>query len=79
MPVGTGMIATQPMEENQALDPVSSGVANLDTNFVLNYYRLSAYNRVRFGSRVSYSSLDRKNLSSHFAIKCSQCFPNPET
>ena len=39
MPVGTGMIATQPMEENPPLDPVSSGVADFDTNFVLNYYR----------------------------------------
>ena len=55
MPVGTYIGATPPLPHADDLIADNRSVCN--TNFVLDYYRLSADKRLLFGGRVSYSRL----------------------
>ena len=57
MPVGTFIIATEPLGDNLARSVIRDDDAVVDINFVLNYWRLSADQRMLFGGRVSYSGL----------------------
>ncbi len=61
MPVGTYMIATEPMGPQRAASLIPGGVAVADANFVINYYRLSHDHRMLFGGGVNYSGVDRGN------------------
>lgn len=63
MPVGTYIIATEPIEETAANQLMGADAAVLDCNFVLNYYRLSADRRMLFGGKVSYSQMEPPNLA----------------
>ncbi len=54
MPVGTYVIATEPLGE-RADALIRNNMAVCDSNFVLDYYRLSADKRLLFGGKVSYS------------------------
>ena len=58
MPVGTYIIATEPLREEIVSGLIANRAAVADTNLVLDYYRLSADNRMLFGGRVSYSTLE---------------------
>ena len=60
MPVGTYVMATEPRADVRALIPGNEAVA--DVNFVLDYFRRSADDRMLFGGRVSYSKLPPPNL-----------------
>ncbi len=62
MPVGTYMIATEPLGPERARRLIPSGCAVADMRFVLNYYRLSADHRMLFGGGVSYSGRDPHDL-----------------
>ncbi len=55
MPVGTYIVATEPLGQEQASGLIRNNAAVEDVNFVLNYFRLSADRRMLFGGRVSYS------------------------
>ena len=57
MPVGTFIIATEPLGDELAKSVIRDDDAVVDINFVLNYWRLSADKRMLFGGRVSYSGL----------------------
>lgn len=63
MPVGTYIIATEPLGEALAQQTVPSGFAVADINFVLNYYRLSHDGRMLFGGGVSYSGYEPRRLA----------------
>ncbi|MEO1248782.1 MAG: FAD-binding oxidoreductase, partial [Pseudomonadota bacterium] len=63
MPVGTYIIATEPLDESAAQRLMGADAAVLDCNFVLNYYRLSADRRMLFGGKVSYSQMEPPNLA----------------
>lgn len=63
MPVGTFIIATEPLDEDHARTLMGADAAVLDCNFVLNYYRLSADRRMLFGGRVNYSQLPETRLA----------------
>jgi gamma-glutamylputrescine oxidase len=63
MPVGTYMVATEPMSEERARATVPADVPVADLLFVLNYYRLSADRRMLFGGLVNYSGVDRAGLA----------------
>ena len=52
MPVGTYIGATEGLGQNRARGLIPGNLAVSDCNFVLNYYRLSADNRMLFGGRV---------------------------
>lgn len=58
MPVGTYIIATEPLGEARITELVRKNIAVTDTNFVLDYFRRSADHRLLFGGRVSYSGID---------------------
>ncbi|HEY9081504.1 FAD-binding oxidoreductase [Magnetovibrio sp.] len=57
MPVGTFIIATEPLDDAMAKSLIRDDEGVVDINFVLNYWRLSADKRMLFGGRVSYSGL----------------------
>lgn len=75
MPVGTYILATEPLgaERARALIPGNEAVA--DINFVLNYFRLSADHRMLFGGRVSYSGLDPANIKAAMRRTMVRFFP----
>lgn len=55
MPVANYNVATAPLSPDQAKALIPSGAAVSDSKFVLNYYRLSADNRLIFGGGERYS------------------------
>jgi gamma-glutamylputrescine oxidase len=75
MPVGTYMIATEPLGEDRARALIPSGIAVADANFVLNYYRLSPDHRMLFGGGVSYSTVTPPALARSLAAKMARHFP----
>lgn len=58
MPVGTYIVATEPLGESAARALLPHNAAVTDINWVLDYFRRSADHRLLFGGRVSYSGLD---------------------
>jgi gamma-glutamylputrescine oxidase len=75
MPVGTYIIATEPMEKARADALIRQRAAVCDTNFVLDYFRLSADSRVIFGGRVSYSTATPLNLVGSMRDRMLAVFP----
>jgi len=75
MPVGTYIVATEPLEEDIVSGLIANRAAVSDTNFVLDYYRLSADNRMLFGGRVSYSTLEPRRLSRSLQQRMLRVFP----
>jgi gamma-glutamylputrescine oxidase len=75
MPVGTYIIATEPLGESTARSLISNNAAVSDTNFVLDYFRLSADHRMLFGGRVSYSTLEPRRLSTSLNQRMLRVFP----
>ncbi|PID50028.1 MAG: FAD-dependent oxidoreductase [Proteobacteria bacterium] len=55
MPINNYMIATEPLSETLAQELIRNRYAVADSRFVVNYFRLSADNRLLFGGGESYS------------------------
>lgn len=77
MPVGTYMIATEPLQETDSIMPKNLAVC--DANFVLDYYRLSNDNRLLFGGKCAYSGKEPKNLSESMRQDMLRVFPQLES
>ncbi len=75
MPVGTYIVATEPLGAARAATLLSENVAITDINFVLDYFRLSADHRLLFGGRVSYSGLDARNTLKATRARMLKVFP----
>lgn len=73
MPVGTYIIATEQRADIAALIPRNEAVADL--NFVLDYFRRSADDRMLFGGRVSYSTLPPPSLGASMLKRMLAVFP----
>jgi gamma-glutamylputrescine oxidase len=73
MPVGTYIIATEPRADVKDMIPGNEAVADL--NFVLDYFRRSADDRMLFGGRVSYSTLPPPSLASSMLRRAQAVFP----
>lgn len=75
MPVGTYMIATEPLAPalSQRLIPGNEAVG--DNNFVLDYFRFSADHRLLFGGEVSYSTRTPPRLKDLMARRVAAVFP----
>jgi gamma-glutamylputrescine oxidase len=58
MPVGTYIVATEPLGEQRMRKLMRENYAITDINWVLDYFRRSADHRLLFGGRVSYSGLN---------------------
>jgi gamma-glutamylputrescine oxidase len=75
MPVGTYMIATEPMPAERADALMRGRPAASDTNFVLDYFRLSADHRLLFGGGDSYSARAPRDLIGRIRASMLQVFP----
>ena len=75
MPVGTYIVGTEPLDPAliSRLIPTKSAVC--DSNFVLDYFRFSADNRMLFGGRVSYSTMTPPNLKEDMRKRMQLVFP----
>ena len=75
MPVGTYMVATQPLDPALCARLIPSHAAVCDNDFVLDYYRFSADHRLLFGGRVSYTTMTPPRLKETMRQRMLQVFP----
>lgn len=75
MPVGTYMVGTAPLDPALCARLIPNGAAVCDNNFVLDYFRFSADQRMLFGGRVSYTTMTPPNLKSAMAQRMGAVFP----
>lgn len=75
MPVGTYIVATEPLGETRMQALMRENVAVTDVNWVLDYFRRSADHRLLFGGRVSYSGLDPLNTARATRARMIKVFP----
>jgi gamma-glutamylputrescine oxidase len=75
MPVGTYIVATEPLEPSRMQALMRENVAVTDVNWVLDYFRRSADHRLLFGGRVSYSGLDPLNTARATRARMIKVFP----
>jgi gamma-glutamylputrescine oxidase len=75
MPVGTYIVASAPLEPALAASLIPSRSAVCDTNFVLDYFRLTADHRMLYGGRVSYSTATPSNLEASMQRRMALTFP----
>jgi gamma-glutamylputrescine oxidase len=73
--VGTYIIATRPLEAEQARSLLPSGAAVADVNWILDYFRPSADRRILFGGRVSYSAFQPPHLAESMRRRMVRIFP----
>jgi gamma-glutamylputrescine oxidase len=75
MPVGTYIVATEPLGEQRARQLLTRNIAVSDINWVLDYFRRSSDHRLLFGGRVSYSGLDPINTKGTTRRRMIKVFP----
>ncbi|HET9651267.1 MAG TPA: FAD-binding oxidoreductase [Usitatibacter sp.] len=75
MPVGTYIIATAPMEEARADALMKERPCASDTNNVLDYFRVSADNRLLFGAGETYTARTPRNLVARMRRRMLAAFP----
>ncbi len=75
MPVGTYIVATEPLGQSRMRALMRENVAVTDVNWVLDYFRRSADHRLLFGGRVSYSGLDPLNTARATRARMIKVFP----
>ncbi|MCF8482467.1 MAG: FAD-binding oxidoreductase [Rhodospirillum sp.] len=75
MPVGTYVIATEPLGQQRAEALIPGNEAIADIAFVLNYYRRSADHRLLFGGGVSYTRLDPMSIKASLRKVMLRYFP----
>ena len=75
MPVGTYIVASEPLAPELARSLIPSGAAVCDTNFVLDYFRPTADCRMLYGGRVSYSTATPMNLAASMQRRMAGTFP----
>lgn len=75
MPVGTYMVATEPLSAARCAQLVARDAAVCDNNFALDYFRCSADHRLLFGGRVSYTTMTPRNLQASMRQRMLRVFP----
>jgi len=75
IPVGTYIIATEPMPKERADALLRHRAAVSDTNFVLDYFRVTADNRLLFGGADAFSGATPPNLVEHVRERMLAVFP----
>ncbi len=78
MPVGTYMVASEPLAPALAHSLIPSQAAVSDTNFVLDYFRTTPDHRMLFGGRISYSTATPRNLEASMQRRMAATFPQLE-
>lgn len=75
MPVGTYVIATEPLGEARAKALMPAQAAVCDSRFVLDYFRPSPDGRLLWGGKVSYSTFAPRNLADAMRRDMLKTFP----
>lgn len=75
MPVGTYVVATEPLPRALASSLLPSRAAVCDNNFVLDYFRLDDARRMLFGGRVSYTTATPDRLTQAMRQRMATVFP----
>jgi gamma-glutamylputrescine oxidase len=75
MPVGTYIVCSKSMSADVAHALIPCGAAVCDSNFVLDYFRITTDQRLLFGGRVSYSTATPKNLAASMLRRMRATFP----
>ncbi|KIX35218.1 NAD(P)/FAD-dependent oxidoreductase [Burkholderia pseudomallei] len=75
MPVGTYVIATEPLSEARARALMPAQAAICDSRFALDYFRPTPDARLLWGGKVSYSTLEPRNLADAMRRDMLKTFP----
>ena len=75
MPVGTYIIATEPVSPALCEQLLPTNAAVCDNNFILDYFRFSGDHRMLFGGRVSYTTGMPRDLPERMRQRMVQTFP----
>lgn len=75
MPVGSYILATEPLDEETATSLIRDDDAVANSSFIVDYYRLSADRRMLFGGRASYSGYEPKDLFAYMRPRMLKVFP----
>ncbi|KRG69797.1 NAD(P)/FAD-dependent oxidoreductase [Pseudoxanthomonas dokdonensis] len=75
MPVGTYIAATEVLGAERASALIGNDMAVADTNWALDYFRLSQDHRLLFGGRASYSTLPPPSLRATMTRRMRRVFP----
>lgn len=75
MPVGTYVITTEPMAKERADGLIRQRAAAYDNNLILDYFRVTADNRLLFGGGESYSTMTPLNLARRMRQRLLTVFP----
>lgn len=74
-PVALGNCATAPLSEETAKAINPHNVAVYDSRFILDYYRLTADNRLLFGGGTNYSGYSSKSVANELRPSIEHTFP----
>ena len=73
LPAGSYIIATEPLGEERARRLLPQNMGVCDQRVALDYYRLSADNRLLFGGACHYSGRDPQDIAGYMCRRCSRC------
>jgi gamma-glutamylputrescine oxidase len=75
MPVGTYVIATEPLGQARAATLMPARAAACDSRFVLDYFRVAPDTRMLWGGKVSYSTFAPRHLAEAMRRDMLKTFP----
>jgi gamma-glutamylputrescine oxidase len=75
IPIGSHIVATEPLGAQRARELIANNAAVCDMNWVLDYYRCSADHRLLFGGRVSHSGLGSFDATAATRARMLRVFP----
>lgn len=75
MPVGSYILATEPLGENRAKSLLAGDDAVANCSHIVDYYRLSGDKRMLFGGRATYTGLEPKDLMAFVRPRMLHVFP----
>ncbi|TDV16699.1 NAD(P)/FAD-dependent oxidoreductase [Paraburkholderia caballeronis] len=75
MPVGTYVVATEPLGAQRMADLMPAQAAVCDSRFVLDYFRPAPDSRLLWGGKVSYSTLEPRDLAQAMRRDMLKTFP----
>ena len=75
MPVSTQIMATAPLAPEQARSLLPTDTCIEDVRYILDYFRLSADNRLLFGGGTVYGGTDPRNIEAKLRANMDKIFP----
>lgn len=78
LPAKTYVIATEPLGDDLANELLPDNLAICDSNWVLDYFRLTGDKRLIFGGRCTYSNRDIGHIEGELAPRMRRIFPQLE-